>query len=265
MLWTPCFTKDLLKYLTHILISRNLAQNYIIIYSCQSFSCGTQRWFVQGSHPHFKFSPWEENIPRLAVILRASFLTPPLVTAKFHSSHSKDATYHIPKQRKKLPCLRTTSVFRNIKLEIYFQPPFPCPLISKMTLPSPMGSSLWQAAPPGLSEPCSSEGAANPQVHTTHILGFGGFSLDGHFPAQAGTALPAHAVSPCWKQQWAALYQELTTFFPLGFQLNRPSLIHRFPLNDAVKSTASVEPAHSQMLSLCFIIYTFCVQKGKGS
>lgn len=71
-----------------------------------------------------------------------------------------------------MPRLRTTSVFANIKLKIYFQPPFPCPLISKMALPSPIGISLWQAAPPGLSEHCSSEGSANSQAHTTHILVF---------------------------------------------------------------------------------------------
>lgn len=71
------------------------------------------------------------------MILRASFFTLPLVTARFHSSLSKDATYHFSKQRKKLPCLRTTSVFTDTKLKIYFQPPFPCPLISKTTLPSP--------------------------------------------------------------------------------------------------------------------------------
>lgn len=39
-------TKDWLKYLTYILISRNLAQNYTMIYSYQSFTCGTQLWFV---------------------------------------------------------------------------------------------------------------------------------------------------------------------------------------------------------------------------
>lgn len=33
-----------------------------MIYSCQSSTRGTQLWFVQVSHPHLKFSPWE-NIP----------------------------------------------------------------------------------------------------------------------------------------------------------------------------------------------------------
>lgn len=214
--WRPNFTKHWLKYSTHILISRNLAQNYTMIYSLQSFTHGTQLWFVQVSHAHFKFSPWEEN---MAMILRASFFTLPLVTARFHSSLSKDATYHFSKQRKKLPCLRTTSVFTDTKLKIYFQPPFPCPLISKTTLPSP---SLWQAVPLGLSEHCSSEASANPQVHTTLIPVFRWFVSRWTFSCTGRHSSPAHAVSPCWKQHRAAQHQELTTFFPLLLQLNRP-------------------------------------------
>lgn len=176
----------------------------------------------------------------LAMILRASFFTLPLVIARFHSSYSKDASYLFPKKRKKLPCLRTTFVLANIKLKIYFQPPFPCPLISKMILPSPIGSSLWQAAPPGFSEHCSSEGSANPQVHTTHIPGFRWLVSRWTFSCKSKHSSPAHAISPSWKQQWAVQYQELTTFFLLGLQLNKPTLIYKFPLNDALKSTASV-------------------------
>lgn len=218
-----------------------------MIYSLQSFTHGTQLWFVQVSHAHFKFSPWEEN---MAMILRASFFTLPLVTARFHSSLSKDATYHFSKQREKLPCLRTTSVFTDTKLKIYFQPPFPCPLISKTTLPSP---SLWQAVPLGLSEHCSSEASANPQVHTTLIPVFRWFVSRWTFSCTGRHSSPAHAVSPCWKQHRAAQHQELTTFFPFFCSwTGHPNAWDPFELCSQIYSFCC-----SQMLSVT--ICTFCV------
>lgn len=110
-----------------------------------------------------------------------------LVAARFQSDIPRMPFNPSPKYRNKLPCVRITSVFANVKVKIYFQPLFPCPIVSNKTqkplptFPSHQTKSLVSSSLRSFWTLQLWRNSKSLQVNTTHIPQFpGGFSQCRH-------------------------------------------------------------------------------------
>lgn len=107
-----------------------------MMHSYQPFTCGTQLWFAKLSLFHIQSLRGEHPLKEPVgsqCFYEQSFCPLSLVAARLHSSLPRMPLITFPKCRKKLPCVRIASVFAHVKLKIYSQPPFPCPVVSNMT------------------------------------------------------------------------------------------------------------------------------------
>lgn len=235
-----------------------------MIHSSKSFTCGTQLackaipslFHIQplrGEHPLKEPVGWQWSYGQ-------SFCPLSLVAARFQSSLPRMLFITFPKHRKKLLCVRTASVFTNVKVKIYFQPPFPCPVVSKMTqtpLPTSFShqrqsltSSSWRAFQ--TLQPWRTSKSL--QVHTTYIPQFSdGFPEGRHSSAQAGTGL-----QPMWSlhAEVGCTMPGAHKFFSTWFAVEQTHVNTQVPFEWCSQIYGF---CCSQMLPFYFIICTFCV------
>lgn len=169
------------------------------------------------SHSALERRTFFERVCGLAMILWAKFVSASLV----NSSPPKMPLTTFPKDRKKMPCVKTPSDFTSVKVKIYFQPPFPCPVIYRMTqkhsqIPPLISSHLWQTASWGLPKHCSCEGSAKALKAPPHT--YPSFQM---VCLRASAALiPMQSLHAEDNRELHNATRTLFFFFLLGFQLD---------------------------------------------